>query len=161
MTAISVVGAVGLSIYSQVKIVEEQTAQGPAPAAAAQAPAASAVTGATSGGSQSGGATSGASVYSTNCSGCHGAQGQGQPGAFPPLAKNPTVTGDPAKVIHIVSYGLSEKITVAGSTYNGQMPPWKGQLTNAQIAGVISYIRSSFGNSAAAVTEADVAKVQK
>jgi ubiquinol-cytochrome c reductase cytochrome b subunit len=161
LTAISVVGAVGLSIYSQVKIVEEQTAQGPAPAAAAQAPAASAVTGATSGGSQTGGATSGASVYSTNCSGCHGAQGQGQPGAFPPLAKNPTVTGDPAKVIHIVSYGLSEKITVAGSTYNGQMPPWKGQLTNAQIAGVISYIRSSFGNSAAAVTEADVAKVQK
>jgi len=41
------------------------------------------------------------------------------------------------------------------------MPAWKGQLTNAQIAGVITYIRSSFGNTASAVTEADVAKVQK
>jgi ubiquinol-cytochrome c reductase cytochrome b subunit len=99
----------------------------------------------------------GAQVFSTNCSTCHGAQGQGQPGAFPPLADNPTVTGDPNKVIGIVLNGLHTPITVSGQSYNGQMPPWKGTLTNKQIADVITYIRSSFGNSAPAVTEAQVA----
>jgi ubiquinol-cytochrome c reductase cytochrome b subunit len=99
----------------------------------------------------------GAQTFSNNCSTCHGAQGQGQPGAFPPLAKNPTVTGDPNKVIGIVLNGLHEPITVNGQSYNGQMPPWKGTLTNKEIADVITYIRSSWGNSASAVTQAQVA----
>ncbi len=115
LTAISVVGAVGLSVYSQIKIIEEQAAQGPAAAVAAPAPPAAAGApgsgSAASGGSSSGASAAGggAAVYTTNCSGCHGATGQGQPGAFPPLAKNSTVTGDATKVMHIVLYGLQEK----------------------------------------------------
>ena len=103
----------------------------------------------------------GATVFANSCSGCHGANGQGQPGAFPPLAKNPHVTGDPTEVIHTVLYGRAGALQVNGSTYNGQMPAWKGQLSNADIAAAITYIRSSWGNNASAVTEAQVAAVKK
>jgi mono/diheme cytochrome c family protein len=81
----------------------------------------------------------------------------GVPGAFPPLAHNPVVTGDPKKVIDIVNNGLTGPTTVNGATYNGQMPAWKGNLTNKQIADVITYIRNAWGNKATAVTEAGVA----
>jgi ubiquinol-cytochrome c reductase cytochrome b subunit len=100
----------------------------------------------------------GAQVFSSNCSSCHGATGQGSPGEFPPLANNPTVTGDPNKVIGIVTGGLHGTITVAGQTYNGMMPAWKGTLSNKQIADVITYIRGSLGsNKASPVTESQVA----
>ncbi len=98
----------------------------------------------------------GSTIYNTNCSSCHQANGKGQPGAFPPLAGNSTVTGSPDKVIHIVKNGLTGKITVGSSTYNGQMPAWKGTLSDADIAHVVSYIRSSWGNHASAVTAAQV-----
>jgi mono/diheme cytochrome c family protein len=104
-----------------------------------------------------GGVGNGATVYSTNCSSCHQATGKGQTGVFPPLAGNAVVTGPADKVIHIVKNGLSGKISVNGATYNGQMPAWKGTLSNADIAHVISYIRSSWGNHASAVTESQVA----
>ena len=42
-------------------------------------------------------ASDGGKVYTTNCSSCHQAQGQGIPGTFPPLAGNPVVTGDATK----------------------------------------------------------------
>ncbi|MGB6517413.1 MAG: cytochrome c, partial [Candidatus Cybelea sp.] len=100
----------------------------------------------------------GASVFSANCASCHGAQGKGLPGTFPPLADNPVVTGDPDKVIGIVLGGLHGAITVGGQNYNGQMPAWKGTLTNKQIADVITFIRGSLGsNKASTVTEAQVA----
>ena len=103
----------------------------------------------------------GASVYNTNCSSCHQATGEGVAGAFPPLAGNPTVTGSAAKVIHIVKYGLKGAITVKGKSYNGMMPPWGTTLSNADIAAVISYVRSSWGNAATPVTVADVKAVAK
>lgn len=102
----------------------------------------------------------GAKVYSANCSSCHQANGKGQPGVFPPLAGNKVVTGPAADVISIVKNGKSGKITVNGSTYNGQMPSWKGTLSNKDIAAVVSYIRNSWGNKASTVTEAQVASAK-
>jgi len=102
-------------------------------------------------------AANGAKVYDTNCSSCHGAMGQGSPGAFPPLAGNPTVTGDAGKVIHIVKGGLTGTISVKGHAYNGTMPAWGSSLSNGDIAAAITFIRSSWGNKASAVTEAQVA----
>lgn len=106
-------------------------------------------------------AGNGAAVYSNNCSSCHQAQGTGTPGAFPPLAKNPVVVGNPAQVIHIVKYGLQGAIKVNGQSYNGQMPTWKGTLSDGQIASVITYVRSSWGNQASAVTAAQVSAVKQ
>lgn len=100
--------------------------------------------------------TFGETVYTANCSSCHGAAGAGQPGVFPPLANNPDVTGAPSKVIAIVNNGLNAKITVNGAAYQGTMPGWKQALTTAQVAAVITYIRSSWGNQGSPVTAADV-----
>ena len=87
--------------------------------------------------------------------------GQGVPGTFPPLAGNDTVNGDASKVIHIVKFGLTGKIDVGGTTYNGMMPAWGQQMSNDDIAKAITYIRSSWGNKASAVTEADVAAAKQ
>jgi mono/diheme cytochrome c family protein len=101
-------------------------------------------------------AAAGEKVFTTNCSSCHQANGKGQPGVFPPLAGNPVVTGPADKVITIVKNGLSGKISVNGTTYNGQMPAWKGTLSDNDIAAVITYIRSAWGNKAGAVTASQV-----
>ena len=170
-TAIFMTLAIGLSVYSQLAVQKEQAESKGAPAVAAAAGSQASVgttTGGTSGNSTSSGGSQvavaggkGAAVFAANCASCHGAAGAGVPGAFPPLAGNDVVTGDPAKVAHILLYGLNGSISVKGATYNGQMPAWKGTLTNADIASVITFIRSSWGNKAGAVTEADVAKVTK
>lgn len=102
------------------------------------------------------GASSGAAVYNANCSSCHQANGKGSPGAFPPLAGNAVVTGPADKVIHIVKDGLTGKIKVGSASFNGTMPPWKSQLKPAEIAAVVTYIRSSWGNHAPAVTVSQV-----
>lgn len=104
---------------------------------------------------------SGAQTYASNCSSCHQINGQGVPGTFPPLAGNPIVVGDPKKVIHIVKYGLTGPVRVAGNTYNGQMPAWSSQLSEAAIASVITYIRSSWGNHAGPVIASQVTAVSK
>lgn len=98
----------------------------------------------------------GAKIFTTNCASCHQANGKGEPGAFPPLAGNALVTGQAAKVIHIVKDGLNGKIIVGGKTYNAQMPAWKGTLSDSDIASVITYIRSTWGNKAGAVTVSQV-----
>lgn len=74
---------------------------------------------------------------------------------------NPTVNGAPGKVIHIVKYGLTGKISVAGHDYNGIMPAWGTQLSNADIADVVTYVRGSWGNTGSPVTKSEVAGVGK
>jgi ubiquinol-cytochrome c reductase cytochrome b subunit len=153
ITAFTVLAAIGLSVFSQLAIMEESknTAHVAAPVAAAGAPA------------PAGAAAKdpGAAVYAANCSGCHGAAGAGLPGAFPPLAKSDVVAGDTTKLIHIVAYGLQGSLTVDGKPYNGQMPAWKTTLSDQQIADVINYVRGNWGNTGAKITAADVAKVPK
>lgn len=168
-TAIVVCVIIGLTIFGQATTMAKQAAAPASPPEATVLSEASAATlsGGTSGtvsatnpGAGAGGATNanGAKVFAANCASCHGAAGQGTPGAFPPLANNPVVTGDANKVIGIVSNGLHGQISVGGMSYNGQMPAWKGQLSNKDIADVITYIRGSLGNNhAPAVTQAQVA----
>ena len=151
---------VGLSMQSQFSIMGKQAA-GPPALSEAQilAPAQAAATPAASSSSSASSATHGASVFSQNCSSCHGAQGQGMPGTFPPLANNPVVVGDPNNVINIMKNGLTGAIAVNGQTFNGTMPAWKSQLSTQNIADVITFIRSSLGNNhASAVTAAQVGK---
>ena len=116
---------------------------------------------ATSAAQSGNGDSNGAKVFAANCASCHQADGKGVAGSFPPLVANTVVNGDPTKVIRIVKYGLNGKIQVAGHAYNGIMPPWGTQLSNAEIADVVTHIRSSWGNSASAVTEAQVAATAK
>ncbi|HEX3467594.1 MAG TPA: cytochrome c [Candidatus Elarobacter sp.] len=106
-------------------------------------------------------AVAGGRVFAENCAGCHGANGAGQPGIFPPLAHNAVVTGNPRKVASIVWHGLQGRITVNGTVYDATMPTWGGTLTNQQIADVLTYVRSSWGNNAGPVTAAQVASTHK
>ena len=161
-TTIIVVGIVALSIYGQVTTMIKQAAAPASPpeSVVLSAEAATVPSGGGTAVAPGGGATNanGAKVFSNNCASCHGAQGQGVPGTFPPLANNPVVTGDPEKVIGIVLGGLHGSIQINGQTYNGMMPAWKGTLSNKDVADVITYIRASLGNNkASAVTEAQVA----
>jgi len=80
--------------------------------------------------------------------------------AFPPLAGSSVVTGDPHFLSRIVLYGLWGHIVVAGQSYNNAMAPLGGQMTDAQIAQMLTYIRSSWGNNALAVSD-DVVKAER
>lgn len=102
-------------------------------------------------------ALSGAALFATKCAACHQSSGQGN-ADFPPLAGNPVViAADPSQMIGVIVNGRSGPLDVNGKTYNGTMPTWKGQLSNADIASVATYVRSAWGNSASPVTEEAVA----
>jgi mono/diheme cytochrome c family protein len=109
-------------------------------------------------------APDGKAIYAARCAACHQPTGAGLPGAFPPLAKNPNVTGAAKGPITSVVNGKTGAVTVNGTTYNSAMQAWRGAppalMTNAEIAAVLTYVRSSFGNKASAVTEAQVAAVK-
>ncbi len=102
----------------------------------------------------------GAAVYGQFCAACHQAAGQGMPGAFPPLAKDPIVNGDPDYAVRVVLYGLQGRVSINGQTYNSAMAGLAGSMTDEQISQALTYVRSSWGNNAPAVS-ADAVKAQR
>lgn len=102
----------------------------------------------------------GKKVYNAVCLACHMADGSGVPGMHPPIYESDFVNGDSEQLIKIVLEGMSGKIEVKGETYNSIMPP-QAHLSNKQIADVLSYIRSSFGNNSGPVSPEDVQKLRK
>jgi mono/diheme cytochrome c family protein len=95
------------------------------------------------------------------CAVCHQPAGQGVPGTFPPVAGSEWATAANAALpIRVVLRGLQGPITVKGQKINGTMPAFgTGQpMNDADVAAVLTYVRSSWGNTASAVTAADVAK---
>ena len=102
----------------------------------------------------------GKAVYATTCAACHQATGEGVSGAFPPLVGSEWVTGDDGKLARIILHGITGPIEVAGETFNGMMPPWGGTMKDADIAAVLTYVRTAWGNKAAPVTAAKVAAVR-
>lgn len=100
---------------------------------------------------------SGKELFEKYCLSCHQADGNGVRGMFPPLAGNKTITGEPDTLIRIVLLGLTGSIEVNGATYD-QVMPAQDYLKDAEIADILTYIRSSWGNNAAAVATEDIAK---
>ena len=106
-------------------------------------------------------AVSGAAIYADRCAICHEPSGEGIVGTFPPLAKNPHVTAnDPSAAIVAVLNGMLVDLTVRGHRYVGGMPGWRHWLSDADVAAVVTYIRSSWGNRASAVSPAQVARIR-
>ena len=127
----------------------------PASSPATAAPAASAAVG-----GYSYDATKGQALFTANCSACHQATGEGVPGAFPPLKGNAAVDNDdPTLHLHTILHGASG-VVIGGVKYASTMPPFAGQLSDADIADIANYERSSWGNHARHVTPADVAAVR-
>ena len=98
-----------------------------------------------------GAAVDGGTIFAANCAACHQANGQGLPGVFPPLAGSAWVVGDPKVLANILLHGVSGKIEVAGQSFDGMMPAF-AQLSDAEIAGVLTHIRSTWGNQAEAIS---------
>jgi len=102
----------------------------------------------------------GAQVYAANCVACHQADGQGLTGVFPPLAASRWVLGSTGRLAQIMLFGIQGPITVRGATYNGVMPAF-AHLSDEELAAVTSHIRSSWGNDAAPLTPADIARARE
>jgi mono/diheme cytochrome c family protein len=91
----------------------------------------------------------GKALFSANCITCHQATGQGQPGQYPPLAGSEIVLGDASnRLIAIVLKGLQGPVTIKGQSVNNSMQAWEGQYTDAQLADILTYVRSDWGNNA-------------
>jgi mono/diheme cytochrome c family protein len=93
------------------------------------------------------------------CQTCHQENGEGLPNLYPPLAGSEWLTGEPEVPIAIVLHGMQGEVTVKGQKFNNVMAPW-ASLSDAQIAAILTYERSSWGNTAAAVTAEQVAAVR-
>jgi mono/diheme cytochrome c family protein len=101
----------------------------------------------------------GKEVYTLYCQSCHMEKGEGVPGMYPPVAKTAYVK-DTKKIIGVILNGQSGEITVNGKKYNVDMPA-QAYLTDEQVADVLTYIRSSWGNKYPAVTAAQVKAQRK
>ena len=101
-------------------------------------------------------AVDGKQLFGAKCAACHQASGLGVAGVFPPLAGAEWVQGAEKVLISILLHGIQGEIEVKGDKYNGAMPAF-GTLADAEIAGVLSYIRSDWGNQATPIAAAAVA----
>jgi nitrite reductase (NO-forming) len=99
--------------------------------------------------------TLGKRTYDQVCAACHQQNGKGIPGAFPPVASSDFLNADKERAIDVVLDGLAGEISVNGSKYNGQMPAMT--LTDSDVANVLTYLYSSWGNAGHVVTAKDVA----
>jgi mono/diheme cytochrome c family protein len=88
----------------------------------------------------------GAKIYEEQCVSCHQAKGEGVPGTFPPLAKNRDIFLSRDFPAQVVLFGMSSKIKVNGKDFDSMMPPLAEVLNDEEIAAVVNYIRSTFGN---------------
>lgn len=96
----------------------------------------------------------GRQVYAASCLACHQANGQGIPGAFPPLAGSDFLNADKHRAIEAVLNGLDGVITVNGNTFDGVMPALR--LSDDDMANVLTYVYSQWGNSGLVVLPSEV-----
>lgn len=89
-------------------------------------------------------AADGKTLFAKNCAACHQPNGRGIPGAFPALAGSALAVGEPAPLAVVLLKG------------RGGMPAFSGSLDDAEIAAVLSHVRSSWGNNGTLVSSADI-----
>jgi cytochrome c6 len=87
----------------------------------------------------------GKTLFARNCAACHQVNGRGIPGAFPALVASAVVTGAPDEVADVLLKG------------RGGMPDFSASLDDADIAAVLTYARTSWGNHAPPIAGADIA----
>jgi nitrite reductase (NO-forming) len=96
----------------------------------------------------------GRAVFTQNCAPCHQPNGRGIAAAFPPLAGSDYLNADKQRAMAIVVNGLQGRITVNGEVYNGVMPALR--LNDEDVANVLTYVFSQWGNAGHVVTPAEV-----
>jgi mono/diheme cytochrome c family protein/glucose/arabinose dehydrogenase len=109
----------------------------------------------------------GFSLFKSSCQGCHGMDGNGMKALAPPLNRSEWVSGDKEKLASIVLFGLAGPISVNGKLYKapditGEMPGIGSntQVSDEELAELLSFVRASWRNRADAVSAADIARVR-
>lgn len=102
----------------------------------------------------------GKTIYATLCAACHQPHGFGLDGLAPPLVDSEWVLGKPEVLARIVMHGLAGPVKVAGRTYNLAMPPLP-QLTDEDVAGVLTYIRREWEHTASAVETKTITTIRE
>ena len=98
----------------------------------------------------------GARLYAERCADCHGTEGEGVPGVYPALAGNPGVQQPSLRnLVKVLQHGGFAPSTATQPRPYG-MPPQ--ELSDADSAAVLSFLRQSWGHQASAVSELDVLK---
>lgn len=100
----------------------------------------------------------GKNIYTTSCATCHQNDGKGTPNMIPPLSNTTYISGDKTKLINVVLKGMSKQ-KIDGQDYSNVMPPFS-QLSDEDVANVLTYVRSNFGNNASAITVDEVKNVR-
>jgi mono/diheme cytochrome c family protein len=148
-----------MAIAEYLKSLPPSNDEGPGNAdSATQASASSAATRALSAGDTG---MRGSRVYLDNCNACHRSDGSGAKQTFPNLVKNEAVNAkDPISLIHIVlAGGATPSTQTALSAF--AMPEFGWRLSDEEVADVLSFIRGSWGNHAAAVSPDEIGRARK
>jgi mono/diheme cytochrome c family protein len=101
----------------------------------------------------------GKQVYLEQCLACHQADAGGVQAMNPPLIKTKWILGDKTPLVKIVLNGMTGDLDVDGDTYHNVMAPHR-DLSDQQIADVLTYVRNSFGNKAKPITAAEVKAIR-
>jgi mono/diheme cytochrome c family protein len=91
---------------------------------------------------------SGEQLYNDNCAACHQKAGQGIPGAFPPLKGDKFALGDEATAAFLLLTG------------RGGMPAFKDSLSDDELATIMTYVRTAWGNNGTPIAPAVFAKAR-
>ena len=143
-----VLGKAG-TLFSYGSTFQEGYVRGKAPGAGDEGPVAKTALAAFSG--------KGAKIYS-KCNGCHGADGRGDGANYPSLAGSKWVAGDTQKLAMVILNGLQGP-TSTGKVYGAGIMPAQGAGMGAEdLAGVMTYIRNSFGNASGDVVTVEMAQ---
>lgn len=101
-----------------------------------------------------------AGLYRQHCADCHGRDGEGEAGAYPPLANNPQVAAlDPVNLIRIILIGAAAPST-RGNPAPHSMPPFGQRLSDAELLAILNHVRGSFGNDAPAIDRQPLQRVR-
>jgi len=100
----------------------------------------------------------GKDVYIQQCLACHQADGSGVEGTNPSLVKMKYVLGDKVTLVRIILKGM-QGVDIDDERYRNVMAP-HADLTDQQIADVLTYVRNSFGNKASVVTAGEVKAIR-
>ena len=101
-------------------------------------------------------AVNGQKLYRTHCQNCHGAKGEGLGKLYPPLTDQKYLSENRNKLASIIKHGLSGAIVVNGEKYNQAMPA-NPTLTDLDIAYILTYVTTHFGDSDSTFTQEEVA----
>lgn len=104
--------------------------------------------------------TRGAALYQQHCASCHQTDGQGVTRLIPPLVGTDYVSGDKSRLIRILLKGLNEPIVVQDEEYFNPMASFQ-HLSDNEIAEILSFVRTRFGNGTTPVTAKEVQQQRK